>query len=143
MEGTAEDPLATCRELERLGRAHQEGSPWRGTTCDAPPEAVAYYYRKTAQIAPASFGAWDFTTSLSGLAAPLLVVAGEANAELQCAWARAVPDARLLVVPGTGSTPIAERPDVVHPAIDRFLRGRWPRETADCQLEVEGTLPAP
>ncbi len=146
MEGTAEDPLATCRELERLGRVLQgeEGSPWRGTTCDAPPKAIAYYYRKTAQVAPASFGAWDFTTSLSDLAAPLLVVAGEANAEPQCAWTRAVPDARLLVVPGTGTTPIAERPDVVHPAIDRFLRGRWPREAADCQLGgADGTLPAP
>jgi len=41
-------------------------------------------------------------------------------------WALTLPDARLLTVPGAAHNAWVERPDVVLPAVDEFLRGRWP-----------------
>lgn len=133
LRGTAEDPVATCERYEELGRrlAEARGEPatWPGTTCDAPPEAVRYYYRYTAQLAPRSFGDWDFTTGLEDLDAPLLVVHGtrdSARLAVQRDWAAAVPRARLLTVPGTAKGPVDERPEIVLPAVAEFLGGAWP-----------------
>jgi proline iminopeptidase len=133
LRGTAEDPVATCERYEQLGRrlaeARGEPSAWSGTTCDAPAEAVRYYYRYTAQLAPRSFGAWDFTTGLEDLDAPLLVVHGtrdSAALALQRDWAAAVPRGRLLAVPGTAKGPVDERPEIVLPAVAEFLGGAWP-----------------
>jgi len=133
LSGSAADPVAACREYERL--SGQLSSPesgdvrWLGTTCDAPKEAVGYYYRYTAQITPSTFGDWDFSESLARLDAPLLVIHARQNLTgrkgllAQRAWARAVQRGRLLVVPGAG---IAERPELVIGAMETFLAGAWP-----------------
>lgn len=133
LQGTAEDPLATCEAYEAIGRklAEARGEPtgWEGTTCAAPPEAVRYYYRHTAQFAPSTFGDWDFTSGLEHLAAPVLVVHGArdtAALPAQRAWAEAVPNGRLLLVPRAGKGAIADRPDVVVAAVTTFLGGEWP-----------------
>lgn len=128
LDGTAEDPAETCREWEAIGRrlAEASGEParWKSSTCDAPPEAVGYYYEYTAQLVPRTFGAWDFTTGLEGVSAPVLVVYANhdslAVAE-QRAWVEAFPDARLLLVPGTAKGAIAQRPEAVVPAIVEFF----------------------
>ncbi len=131
--GKAEDPVALCREYGRLieGLANKKGEPtnWRGSTCDAPPEAVRYYYRYTAWIAPDTFGDWDFTNNLDHVSAPLLVIYGDRDSlalEQQRAWAEAVPHGRLFVVPDAGKGAIADRPDLVFPALHTFLGGDWP-----------------
>ncbi len=131
--GTSTDPVADCREYEAIGRemARARGEPgaWRGTTCAMPPEAVRYYFRHTAQLAPRSFGEWDFTDSLGHVEAPLLVIHGglepEAT-EAQRDWAAAVPNGRLLVIPGAGKGASADRPDLFYPAVETFLGGDWP-----------------
>lgn len=154
LRGTAEDPVATCERYEELGRrlAEARGEPvaWSGTTCAAPPEAVRYYYRYTAQLAPRTFGDWDFTTGLEDLSAPLLVVFGardSAAVPQQRAWAEAVPRGRLLLVPEAGKGAVAYRPDVVLPAVAAFLGGEWPAEarnltrtTAVLALQGPGAL---
>ena len=131
LEGRAADPVAACREYEALGRRRiQELGgevAWQGTTCAAPPDAVRYYYHYTARLAPQGFGDWDFTSGLDSVTAPVLVVAGDSDsAEVagDQAWADAYPSGRLLPVPGAGKAAIAERPDVVLPAVEEFLRGR-------------------
>lgn len=94
-----------------------------------PADAVRYYYRYTATIGPEGFGDWDYTRSLRELPVPLLVIDGErdsAGLAMEHAWTRAVSNGRLLVVPRAGRAAYAERPDIVFPAIDSFLRGRWP-----------------
>ena len=109
--------------------AQGRSGAWKGTTCAMPAEALRYYFQYTARLGPSSFGDWDFTDSLGGLQAPLLVTHGAEDregAEAQEAWARAVPHGRLLVLPG--HTPSADRPDLFFPAVERFLDGEWPAE---------------
>lgn len=64
--------------------------------------------------------------------APVLTVHGtrDRNAPYGAgrAWARRLPDARLLTVPGAGHLPWLEAPERVLPAIRRFLAGHWPTE---------------
>lgn len=134
LEGTAANPVATCREYEAASRAiaAARGEPVRarGTTCSAPPSAVHYYYRWTARLVPANFGEWDFTGgALASVDAPLLVIHGDLDPQAippQRAWAAAVPDGRLLLIAGAGKGAHADRPDLFFPAIDTFLAGRWP-----------------
>lgn len=135
LQGTAEDPVATCEAYEEIGRrladARGEPTAWEGSTCEMPAEAVRYYYRYTAQHAPSTFGDWDFTSGLEDLSAPVLVVYGARDSTevaAQRAWAEAVPNGRLLLVPSAGKGAIAYRPDVVLPAVATFLQGEWPAE---------------
>jgi len=134
LSGTAPDTLEACRRYEELSSSlNTSGAPseWRGSSCDAPVEAVAYYFRHTAQQTPASFGDWDFTSGLEGVSAPLLVIHGEADstrAAGQRAWAKALPQGRILVIAGAGKGAIAERPELVIEAIEVFVRGSWPED---------------
>ncbi|HEV2148843.1 MAG TPA: alpha/beta fold hydrolase [Longimicrobiaceae bacterium] len=130
---TVADPVAFCRDLEAIIResAVRRGEPtrWTGTTCAMPPEAVRYYFRYTARLPSGPFGDWDFTRSLRHVQAPLLVIYGalaQEDLEAQRAWAAAVPDGRLLLIPGAGKGSSADRPDIFFPAVESFLAGRWP-----------------
>jgi len=133
LRGTAADPVAACREWEeiglRLARARGEPPTWNGSTCEAPPDAVRYYYRHTAQFAPRTFGNWDFTDTLGHVDAPLLVIAGEEDSAAlpgQRAWAAALPNGELLRVPATGKGAITHRPDAVIRAVRDFFRRTGP-----------------
>lgn len=130
MDGRAADPVAACREFEaldvRLGLMY---AGRKGTTCDMPVPALRYHYQYTARLAPQAFGKWDYTRSFSQVKAPLLVMHGERDKHglaMNRSWARALPNGRLLVIPGAVRAAYAERPDAVFPAIDEFLSGRWP-----------------
>jgi proline iminopeptidase len=136
LDGTASDPVAACREYEEVGRriavARGEAVHYRGTTCRAPSEAVRYYYHYTAQLAPRSFGDWDFTSGLEELSAPLLVVYGANDPQgipAQREWADAVPDGRLLLVPEAGKAALSDNPSFVARALETFFRGEWPEGT--------------
>lgn len=133
LRGEAEDPVAACRDLEEVGRelarSRGEDVTWNGTTCDAPAEAVRYYYRYTTRIAPRRFGDWDFTGRMGSVKAPVLVVWGvrdSAAIPAQRAWASAYPKGRLLLVPGAGKAALTDRPHRVREAVNRFLDGQWP-----------------
>lgn len=133
LAGTTANPIEACREYEKIlaDLAIKRGEPvnWRGTTCEASPEAVAYYYHYTARITPATFGDWDFTKAFSDITAPLLVVYGAQDSfalPQQHAWAQAFPNGRILLVPKAGKGAIADRPDLVFPALELFFKGRWP-----------------
>lgn len=78
-----------------------------------------------------TFGDWIFTTGLENLDAQLLVVHGARDSAAvppQCAWADAVRDGRLLLIPDTGKGAVAECPEIVLPPIASFLGGAWPAE---------------
>lgn len=131
--GQGGDAAAICREYGAVARegAIARGEPARGkgSQCDMPDEALRYFMRYTAWIGPRLFGDWDFTGALGNVRAPLLVVYGgldPAAAQAQRGWAAAVPDGRMLVIPGAGKGAHTDRPDLFFPAVDEFLRGRWP-----------------
>jgi proline iminopeptidase len=130
IDGRAADPVAACREYEALDkRLGGKYASRKGTTCDMPVPALRYYYQYTARLAPEAFGKWDFTSSFSEVTAPLLVIHGERDTHglaMNRSWARAIPNGRLLVIPDAVRAAYAERPDIVFPAIDEFLSGRWP-----------------
>ena len=133
---TTSDVAAVCREYERVFRAvmatRGQAGQERGTSCDAPPDAIRYANRFTSEVTFDSFGAWDFSRSLRGLRAPLLVLYGDRDARsipAQRVWAAAVPEGRLLVVPGAGRAPHVDRPELFFPAVDAFLAGGWPGGT--------------
>ncbi len=128
LSGTADDPIAACREYEELSALGGSVS-WRGTNCDMSSEAVAYYFRYTAQLGPMDFGDWDFTKNLRQVVVPVLVVHGandEAGEPLQRAWASAFPQGRIWTIPEAGRGAIADRPDLVWAGMLQFFMGEWP-----------------
>jgi proline iminopeptidase len=134
MQGEGEvDRVALCREEEELER---EGVPAgaarpRGSSCEEAKEAVDYAMKYTSRITFESFGDWDYTRSLQGVGAPLLVIYGDLDYSLlssQEAWAKAVRKGRLLVVHGAGHNPHVDRPQDVFKAINTFLAAGWPTD---------------
>lgn len=140
LDGSAEQPREACREYERLGRQIAEargdtGANWHGTECRSPPEAIRYYFHRTAQLTPRSFGAWDYTDALREVDAPTLVVHGEMDSlglAGSRAWAKAFARGELFVVPSAHRGAIADRPDLVERAVSSFFAdGRIPDSRND------------
>jgi proline iminopeptidase len=132
IRGTGSDPRRDCLAYERLmrkaGAAEGVSTAQKGSSCLVP-QAIGYAHRYTGQVTVASLGNWDYTRTLGRVTAPLLVIYGDRDPSpisTQWAWVQAVPDARLLVVPGAGHGPHVDRPDVYFEAVDTFLAGRWP-----------------
>ena len=68
---------------------------------------------------------------MAALKAPVLIIHGEADylpLGGSRSWAAAMPNARLLVIPGAGHLPQGERPDIFFPAVETFLKGGWPAD---------------
>jgi proline iminopeptidase len=57
-------------------------------------------------------------------------------------WALTLPNARLITVEGAAHQLTADAPEIVLPAIDRFVSGRWP-EQAEKITSLERRPPAP
>ncbi len=120
LNGTADDPVETCRKYEEIGLqlliARGDSTNYQGTTCNAPPEAIRYYYQYTAQLAPRYFGAWDYMEDLDEVAAHLLVIWGERDSlgiPMQQQWVEAVPNSRLLLVPDAEKSAFSVFPEVI------------------------------
>ena len=127
------DALVACRAYEDLQNqwavTQGDTTPNKGTICAAPPQAIRYAHVHTSQKTVESLGDWDYTEALGHVSAPLLVIYGDRDPSpisSQRAWAAAVPEGRLLVVPGARKGVHVDRPDLFFPAVDTFLSGRWP-----------------
>lgn len=117
---------AFARLYERGGPAHREP---RADACDYP--AAVLRSRLVVRMAGIeSLGpAFDLRPALRRLRATVLVVEGresEVPLEATREWARAVPDARLLLVPEAGHRNWLDQPDRVKAALSTFFRGGWP-----------------
>ena len=130
---TASDPIALCREFFGVYRAalffdQTAASRRRGSSCDAPPEGVRNYM----MVNDATFGSlgeYDLLPKLRQLWIPALIVEGEQSIptlDSVHAWAEAMPNARLLLIPNSGHFPQVEQPRLFFPAVEGFLRGSWP-----------------
>ncbi len=96
----------------------------RSDLCASDPAGIRYGLATTNRLVMSSYGAWDLTAQLGAVQAPTLVVHGEEDAipiDLVARWVTALPHATLLRVPNAGHFPYVEQPDVVWPAVERFL----------------------
>jgi proline iminopeptidase len=77
------------------------------------------------RVIMASYGNWDLRDRLKTLDIPLLVVHGEDETipmDLVEEWVTSMPRARLMNVPRAAHFAYAERPELVWPEIEKFLR---------------------
>lgn len=73
---------------------------------------------------------WDFRPRLAGFEQPVLVVQGTDDlVPIQASreWAEHCPNARFLMLEGSGHHPYLERPREFFAAADTFLKGGWPQ----------------
>ena len=97
----------------------------------APPERLRTEAGRLAAFQQ-SLGAWDWRSELGALHVPTLVVHGARDAIPEAsarAWVDALPDARLLVLPGADHYPHLDQPQAFFSAADRFLKGMWPADS--------------
>ena len=97
--------------------------------CEGTVQAIRHIYR-SAEVAIRSLGNYDFRPGLRTLRIPALVVEGaETQVPLEATreWAAAIPDARLLLVPGASHIVWLEGDvDSFLSAANQFLGGQWP-----------------
>jgi proline iminopeptidase len=124
----------TCRAFYQLffaaafvDTAAQQRS--RGDFCAGTPESLRNRFERVDVFTMASLGEWDLRSTLHAIAAPALVIHGARDAvplESARAWAMALPDARLLVLEGSGHFSYLDVPEPFFAAAHAFLRGEWP-----------------
>jgi proline iminopeptidase len=124
------DPVAYCRAFWRVHRARQTANPAalertrQADPCQWPNE----WPSNRMKHGPHVFGplrGTDWRPRVRAASALTLVIHGTDDAIPLAAseeWAATLPDARLLVIEGSGHFPPLERPDVFFPAVDAFLR---------------------
>jgi proline iminopeptidase len=124
------DPVASCRAYwaiavkPRLARP-ERASQVTGDFCGAGADAIKSGMGIAGPHTQASLGDWDFGPGLAAVHAPTLIVHGEADAipmDLVEGWTTALPQAKLVKIAGASHFPYVERPDLVWPLIEDFLR---------------------
>ena len=96
----------------------------RSDLCGSNPAGIRYGLTVTNRVVMASYGDWDLRRALATVTAPTLVVHGEEESipmDLVEEWTTALPHATLLRVPRAAHFAYAERPEIVWPAVERFL----------------------
>jgi proline iminopeptidase len=79
----------------------------------------------TNRVVMGDYGDWDLRDRLRTLNVPTLVVHGEQESipmDLVEEWVTALPNARLVRVPNAAHFAYTERPELVWPEVERFLR---------------------
>lgn len=131
------DDRAACEEYYQLWFTPFFGDSeaarrMKGDVCAGSPESLRNK-RNVDRFTFASLGNWNWTTSLSKIVVPTLLIHGELDPlpiESARKWAAAMPNARLLELKGIGHFPHVEAPQVFFAAVDGFLRGDWPAGAA-------------
>ena len=125
------DTRAACRDYwavamrPRLAEPDRTGPLIRSDLCASDPAGIRYGLTTTNRVVMASYGAWDLRAELASVRAPTLIVHGEEESipmDLVEEWTTALPHATLLRVPRAAHFAYAERPELVWPAVERFLR---------------------
>jgi proline iminopeptidase len=124
------DTRAACREYWAIAMRPRLAEPDRvlplikSDLCASDPKGIRYGLSTTNRVVMASYGDWDLRERLRQLDVPTLVVHGEQEAipmDLVEEWVSSMPRAELLRVPRAAHFTYAERPDLVWPAVERFL----------------------
>jgi proline iminopeptidase len=121
-----------CREYWAVGLRPRLAEPDRtislikSNLCATDPAGIRYGNRIGNRVIMASYGDWDLRQGLRSLNVPTLVVHGEEESipmDLVEEWVTSMPRATLLRVPRAAHFTYAERPELVWPAVERFLTG--------------------
>jgi len=121
-----------CREFWAIGLKPRLADPVHGAAkirsdlCASDPRGIRYGLATTNRVVMSSYGDWDLRLALKTLEVPTLVVHGEAEAipmDMIEEWTTTMPHATLLRVPGAAHFTYAERPELVWPAVEKFLAG--------------------
>jgi proline iminopeptidase len=126
------DARAACRDYWAIGMRPRLAEPDRtlplikSDLCASDPAGIRYGLTTTNRLVMGSYGDWDIRHALATVTAPTLIVHGEAESipmDLVEEWTTALPHATLLRVPRAAHFTYAERPELVWPAVERFLSG--------------------
>jgi proline iminopeptidase len=132
MTDPAGDTREACRDYwaiglrPRLAEADRTLPLLKSDMCATDPAGLRYGNRVGNRVIMASYGDWDLRPQLRTLNVPTLVVHGEDESipmDLVEEWVTSLPHARLLRVPRAAHFTYAERPELVWPAVERFLAG--------------------
>ena len=122
-----------CRDYWALGLRPRLAEPDRtlklvkSDICGSDIVGIQYGNRIGNRVIMGSFGDWDLRPKLRTLNTPLLVVHGEMETipmDMVEAWATSMPHATLLKVPNAAHFAYAEHPELVWPAVEKFLSGK-------------------
>jgi proline iminopeptidase len=122
-----------CRDYWALGLRPRLADPEhtlklvKSDLCSTDIAGIQYGNRFGNRVIMGSFGDWDLRPKLRTLNTPLLVVHGEMETipmDMVEAWATSMPHATLLKVPNAAHFTYAERPELVWPAVEKFLSGK-------------------
>lgn len=126
----AEAQRQGCRDYWTIGVRPRLAEPDRrpaaihADLCATDVRGIHYGLSRSNPAIMASYGDWDLRAALRTVSAPTLVVHGEEESipmDLVQEWATALPHATLLRVPRAAHFAYAERPELVWPAVERFL----------------------
>lgn len=124
------DARQACRDLWAIAMRPRLAEPdrtlplIRSDLCASDPAGIRYGLTVTNRVVMATYGNWDLRARLRGLTVPVLVVHGEQDAipmDLVEEWTTSLPHGQLLRVPGAAHFTYAEQPQLVWPAVERFL----------------------
>jgi proline iminopeptidase len=134
LDSTVSDSVARagCREYWRIGMRPRLSEPdrtWplmKADFCETDLRGIRYGARYGTRTITNSFGDWDLRPSLASLKVPLLVMHGEDETipmDLVEEWISAMPKgmATLIKVPRAAHFVYLERPEIVWPAVEKFL----------------------
>jgi proline iminopeptidase len=134
LDSTSSDSVARagCREYWRIGMRPRLAEPdrtWplmKSDFCETDLRGIRYGSRFGTRIINNSFGDWDLRPALASLHVPLLVLHGEEDTipmDLVEEWITAMPKgmATLIKVPRAAHFVYLERPEIVYPAVEKFL----------------------
>lgn len=122
-----------CRDYWAIGMRPRLAEPDRtlplvkSDLCATDIAGIRYGNRIGNRVIMGSYGDWDLRARLRTLDVPTLVVHGEEETipmDLVEEWVTSMPHARLLKVPKAAHFTYAERPEIVWPAVERFLAER-------------------
>ena len=134
----SDDPITACRAfygaiMLAFSFDPRRVPPHKGELCAGDTEAVRRQ-QLVNQAIWRSIGEFDYRPAVGVVKAPVLVIHGVADSiPLQGSedWAKSYPNARLLLIEGTGHLAHLEQPDAFFTAVDQFLAGDWPSAAQD------------
>ena len=129
---TTDDEIrSACRDYWRAAMVPRLAAPARTLSmirsdlCASDARGIRFGLTTTNRLVMNSYGDWDIRPQLRTLRVPTLVIHGEQEAipmDLVEEWVSSLPMATLVRVPRAAHFAYAERPDVVWPAVEAFLR---------------------